>query len=272
MTSTSIQQNAWTPSYGDNAAENYEKYFVPVIGGPFALDLVNSAGLRPGERVLDVACGTGTIARLAAERVGQGGRVSGVDVNAAMLHVARSLPSATPIKWYESAAESVPLPDESFDVVFCGLGLQFFTDKGAALREIRRVLKPGGRVYISTPIPNAFIEVLDQAIARHVSKEASAFVHAVFSLNDPRELERLLSDAGFTSVATRVQARDVQLPSPREFMWQYISCTPLMAILPQSGNAQTEALEREVVAGWEPWVSGDGMRHPQSCVFSIARR
>ena len=272
MTSTpTIARNAWTPSYGTNAAENYEKYFVPVIGGPFALDLVNDAGLRPGERVLDVACGTGTIARLAAERVGPNGRVSALDVNAGMLSIARSLPSAVAIKWYETAAESVPLPDQSFDVVFCGLGLQFFADKSAALREMRRVLKPGGRVYISTPVPNAFFDLFDRAIARHVSEEASAFVHAVFSLNDPREMEALLADAGFTSVATRTRARNIQLPPAREFMWQYIYCTPLMAELPQSGNAQTDALEREVVAAWMPWGSGDGLRYEQSTLVSSAR-
>ena len=272
MTSTPITRTAWTPSYGNNAAENYEKYFVPVIGGPFALDLVNEAGLRPGERVLDVACGTGTIARLAAERVGTNGRVSGLDVNAAMLSVARSLPSAVPIKWYETAAESVPLPDHSFDVAFCGLGLQFFADKSAALREVQRVLKPGGRVYISTPIPNEFMNLFDRAIARHVSEEAAAFVHAVFSLNDPRETEKLLTDAGFSSVTTRVQNRTLKLPSAREFLWQYIYCTPLMAVLPQSGTAQTEALERDVVAGWAPWVSGKGLRLEQSCLFSAAHR
>ena len=272
MTSTSTTQNAWTPSYGGNAAENYEKYFTPVIGGPFALDLVNEAGLRPGERVLDVACGTGTIARLAAERVGLNGRVSALDVNAGMLSVARFLPSAVPIKWYETTAESVPLPDQSFDVVFCGLGLQFFADKSAALREMRRVLKPGGRVYISTPVPNAFFDLFDRAIARHVSEEASAFVHAVFSLNDPREMETLLTDAGFSSVATRTLTRNIQLPPAREFMWQYIYCTPLMALLPQSGNAQTEALERDVVAGWEPWTSGDGLRCEQANLVGSGRR
>jgi ubiquinone/menaquinone biosynthesis C-methylase UbiE len=272
MTSTPISRNAWTPAYGNNAAENYQKYFVPVIGEPFALDLVNGAGLRPGERVLDVACGTGTIARLAAERVGSNGRVSALDVNAAMLTVARSLPSATPIKWYETAAESVPLPDHSFDVIFCGLGLQFFADKSAALREMHRLLKPGGRVYISTPIPNAFFDVFDRAIAHHVSEEASAFVHAVFSLNDPRELEALLTGAGFSSITTRSHSRSLQLPPAREFMWQYIYCTPLMAVLPQSGNAQTQALEGEVVAGWEPWVSGDGLRYDQANLVSSARR
>lgn len=272
MTSTPITRNAWTPSYGNNAAENYQKYFVPVIGGPFALDLINEAGLRPAERVLDVACGTGTIARLAAERVGANGRVAALDVNAAMLSVARSLPSAAPIKWYETAAESVPLPDQSFDVIFCGLGLQFFADKAAALREMHRLLKPGGRVYISTPAPNAFLDLFDRAIARHVSQEASAFVHAVVSLNDPREMEALLTDAGFSAVTVRSQSRTLQLPPAREFMWQYIYCTPLMALLPQSGNAQTEALERDMVAGWAPWATEDGMRYDQSNLVASARR
>ena len=271
MTSTSITHNAWTPSYGGNAAENYEKYFVPVIGGPFALDLVNEAGLRPGERVLDVACGTGSIARLAAERVGPNGRVSALDANAGMLSVARSLPSAMPIKWYETAAESVPLPDHSFDVVFCGISLQFFADKAAALREMRRVLKPGGRAYISTPVPNAVMDLFDRAIARHVSEEASAFVHAVFSLNDPRELETLLTDAGFSSVSTRTHTRNIQLPPAREFMWQYIASTPLMDLLPQSGNAQTEALERDVADAWQPWLSEEGVRYEQSVLITIGR-
>jgi SAM-dependent methyltransferase len=272
MTSTPLTQTAWTPSYGNNAAENYQKYFVPVIGGPIALDLVNEAGLRPGERVLDVGCGTGTIARLAAERVGPNGRVSALDVNAAMLSVARSLPSANPIKWYETAAESVPLPDNSFDVVFCGISLQFFADKTAALREMRRVLKPGGRAYISTPMPNAFLERFDGAIARHVSEEASAFVHAVYSVNDPREMESLLLGAGFSPVTVRAQSRTLQLPPAREFMWQYIYCTPLMAMVPQSGNAQTEALERDVIAGWAPWATGDGMRYDQSNLVGSGRR
>jgi ubiquinone/menaquinone biosynthesis C-methylase UbiE len=272
MTSAPVTRAGYTTSFGDNAAENYQKYFVPVIGGPFALDLVNEAGLRPGERVVDVACGTGTIARLAAERVGSNGRVSALDVNTAMLNVARSLPSAVPIKWYETPAESVPLPDDSFDVAFCGLGLQFFVDKAAALREIHRVLKPGGRIYISTPQPNAFFDLFDRAIARHVSEEASAFVHAVFSLNDPREMETLLTDAGYTAITTRSQKRSIQLPPAREFMWQYVYCTPLMAVLPQSGNAQAEALERDVVASWQPWATGDGMRYDQATLVSSARR
>ena len=269
---TAGTHTAYDTTYGTNAAENYEKYFVPVIGGPFGADLVNDAKLESGDRVLDVACGTGIIARLAAERVGLTGKVAGLDVNAAMLDIARSLRTPIPVKWYETSAESVPLPDESFDVVFCGLGLQFFNDKAAALREMHRVLKPGGRVFISTPMPNSFFNVLDRAIARHVSEEASAFVHAVFSVDDPSEMRGLLDGAGFDMIDSHPHERTIQLPSASDFMWQYIYCTPLMALLPQSGNTQTGALERDVVAGWKPWSTGDGMVYEQSVLVSTATR
>jgi len=272
MSVATSKQSAYGTTYGDNAAENYEQYFVPVIGRPFAVDLVADAALQPGERVLDVACGTGIVARLAAERVGPTGQVSGLDVNAAMLGVARSLPSGVPIKWYETSAESVPLPDGAFDVVFCQLGLQFMADKAAALREMRRMLAPGGRVYISTPMPNAFFDVLDREIARHVSEEASVFVHAVFSLNDPREVHTLLADAGFEAPEAHPHSRRLRTPAARDFMWQYIHCTPLMALVPQSGDARNAALERAVVAGWQPWMSGDGMSYEQSVLVGTARR
>ena len=272
MTSTPITRTVWSTSYSDNAAENYQQYFVPVIGHPCALDLVNAAGLRPGERVLDVACGTGVVARLAAERVGSNGRVSALDINAAMLAVARSLPSAIPIKWYETAAESVPLPDQSFDVVFCGVGLQFFADKPAALREMHRVLKPGGRVYISTPVPSAFFDVFDRAIARHISEQASAFVHAVFSLSDPRQLETLIADAGFSSVNAQEHRLTLTFPPARDFMWQYIHCTPLRGILAEVSPTQTEALEQDVVAGWQPWTTGDEIRVQQGALIATGHR
>jgi hypothetical protein len=125
---------------------------------------------------------------------------------------------------------------------------------------------------VSTPIPSAFFDVLDREIARHVSEEASAFVHAVFSLNDPQEMQDLFTDAGFETLKVGAHRKQLQLPSPRDFMWQYIYCTPLMALLPQSGNAQTAALERDVVAGWQPWVSGDGMSYEQSVLAGSARR
>jgi ubiquinone/menaquinone biosynthesis C-methylase UbiE len=208
--------------YGGNAAENYERYFVPTIGTPFATGLLEAAGLQVGVRVLDIACGTGVVTRLAAERVGPKGAVAGLDVNHAMLAVAQSVPSTgTPIEWHEANAESLPLADGSFDVVVSSLGLQFVADKTSALREMRRVLAPEGRLAIATvgPTPPLFA-ILEQALARHVKPEAAAFVRAVFSLYEPQELEKLTSSAGFRDAEVRSKTLTLTLPEPSEFLWQ----------------------------------------------------
>jgi ubiquinone/menaquinone biosynthesis C-methylase UbiE len=133
------------------AAELYERYPARYILGPFVPSLVDAARLAAGERVLDVACGTGVVARAAAKRVGPAGRVVGVDLNAGMIAVARSL-SATndaPIEWLERSALDLQLENASFDAVLCQQGLQFFPDKAIALQEMRRVLAHGGRLVLS---------------------------------------------------------------------------------------------------------------------------
>ncbi len=115
---------------GGNAAEVYERDLVPAMFAPWAPVLVDAAEVRPGDQVLDVACGTGVVTRLAAERVGSAGRAVGLDSNAAMLAVARSLPpvNGAAIEWYEASALRMPLPDAAFDVVLCQQGLQQFPD------------------------------------------------------------------------------------------------------------------------------------------------
>jgi ubiquinone/menaquinone biosynthesis C-methylase UbiE len=139
------QQMDWT-AYGGSAAEIYERHMVPAIFGPWAEDLLALATPLPGERVLDVACGTGVVARLVAQRVGPSGTVVGFDLNPGMLTVARSLPppSGARIEWREGNVSAIPLPDATFDLVLCQQGLQFFPDRSAALREMRRVWGPVG--------------------------------------------------------------------------------------------------------------------------------
>jgi ubiquinone/menaquinone biosynthesis C-methylase UbiE len=272
-TTTSTPTSVYGKAYGGSAPENYQRYFVPVIGGPFAEDLIAEAALRPGERVLDVACGTGIVARLAAERVGPGGTVAALDLNPAMLSVARSVPSTgAAIRWYETSAESIPLPDAAFDVALCQLGLQFVADKSAALREMRRVLAPGGRVLATTPPPNAFFDVLDEAMTRHVGSEAGAFVRMVFSLSDPAIIERLFREAGFADVNVRTYAKELRLPEAREFLWQYVHCTPLTGMLGSLDAARIATLERDVVDRWAQWSDADGMKYQQGMNVSKARK
>ena len=136
----------------EGAAVAYDRLFTASFFAPWARVLIDLVGVEPGDAVLDVATGPGTVARMAAVRAGTPGRVAGVDLSGPMLEVARKKPAehgAAPIEFVQRPADDLQLPDGSFDVVLCQQGLQFFPDQIAALREMRRVLKPGGRVGIA---------------------------------------------------------------------------------------------------------------------------
>ncbi|MER8800707.1 methyltransferase domain-containing protein [Mesorhizobium sp. M0998] len=126
------QQEQW--QLEGSAADLYERYLVPAITALWAADLMDRAAPQSGERILDVACGTGVVARSAAERMGSG-QVVGLDINTGMLAVARSLPrgAGARIDWHEGSALEMPFPDSAFDLVLCQLGLQFFPDRSSRL-------------------------------------------------------------------------------------------------------------------------------------------
>jgi ubiquinone/menaquinone biosynthesis C-methylase UbiE len=237
---------------------NYERYFVPAIGAPLAHALIARAKLRPGEQVLDVACGTGVVTRLAAERVGDGD-VVGVDLNAGMLDVARNVARDTAIEWHEASAEALPLGDATFDVVLCQMGLQFFPDRPGALREMRRVLRPGGRVILNVPGPTpSLFGILERALSQEVGPEAAGFVATVFSLHDIDEIRGLFAAAGFTDVQARSKPETLSLPTAEDFLWQYVYSTPLAGVVAGLDEDARAALQRDVVTGWEPYTDADG--------------
>lgn len=244
-------------SYPGTAAENYQRFFVPSIGGPVAEDLIEVARLQPGERVLDVACGTGVVTRLAAERVGAAGSVTGLDVNPGMLAVARSeTPAGASIEWHEASAESMPLPDEAFDVVLCQMGLQFIPDELAALREMRRVLKSGGRVYVTVPGPRPeMFGIMADGLSRHLDAKAASFVDLVFSMHDADELRDLMRSADFREVDVQTKPKELRLPAPRDFLWQYVHSTPMAQMAAQADRARLDALEHEVCSQWQDFVA-----------------
>lgn len=248
--------------YNGTGPENYEKFFVPAIGAPLAKDLVASACLQPGERILDVACGTGVVTRLAAKQVGQPGSVAGLDVNPGMLSVARSVtPNEFAIDWYESSAEAMPLPDASFNVALCQMGLQFIPNKRKALEEIRRIVQPDGRVVLSLPGPTpALFADLGEALAKHFDPNCAGFVNVVFSLHDADELRGLMSDAGFADVEVQKTNKTLRLPAPQDFLWQYIHSTPLAAFVAKTSEAQRAILQNEIVARWQAFVVDGGTR------------
>ena len=243
-------------AYAGTAPENYERYFVPAIGRPLAHALVDLAGVRPGQRVLDVACGTGIVASVAAERVGAEGLVAGVDINPGMLAVARSTPAnAAPISWHEAPADALPFPEGAIDIVLCQLGLQFFPDRLGALREMRRVLAPSGRtlVLVPGPVPEIFA-ILEEALAAHYTPDVAAFVQVVFSLHEPDELRGLMADAGFRRSDARAHSETLPLPSPEGFLWQYVSSTPLATVVTDLDDRARTAVAQDVVASWRPFT------------------
>jgi ubiquinone/menaquinone biosynthesis C-methylase UbiE len=262
------------PPFGAPPPENYQRFFVPAIGRPLADDLLREAALKPGERVLDVGCGTGVVARLAAEQVGPSGRVAGVDINPGMLAVARSVsPGATDIEWREASAEEIPYPDGTFDVVLCQLSLQFVPDRPKALAEMHRVLVPGGRVLLNLPGPaDPLFETLADALGHHVGREAGGFVRAVFSLHEESDIEGLLKGAGFQAIDAHAYTRDLPLPAPRDFLWQYVGSTPLAGAVASASAEARSALEKEVVAGWSKYEDDSGMDYRQRILVASARR
>jgi SAM-dependent methyltransferase len=267
-----LAQQHYGRNFGSNAAENYESYFVPAIGAPVAADLIKVAALNSGERVLDVGCGTGVVTRLAAEKTGS--RVAGLDLNPGMLAVARSVTRAEmSIDWHEASAETIPLPDEGFDVVLCQMSLQFVSDKPSAVQEMYRVLAPEGRLVLNTPGPmQALFSIMEGALSKHLSPEAGGFLKAVFSLHDPGEVQDLLTAGGFQDVRVQSTTVPLRLPLPGEFLWQYLHSTPLAENVRQMDDDRLAALEREVVENAKNLVEEGGVNVPQGIVVATGRK
>jgi SAM-dependent methyltransferase len=268
-------QPRWQQVGGD-AADVYERHLVPAMFAPWAPLLLEAADVRRGERVLDVACGTGVVARLAAPRIGDAGRVVGLDVNAAMLAVARSLPPAAgaAIEWCEASALAMPLPDAAFDVVLCQQGLQQFPDRLAALGEMHRVLRSPGRLAAcvwgridGSPGMAALVEALE----RHVSLAAANNRRAPFALGDADGLRSLVDHAGFHDVSVRTMTGTARFPSPDKLVEYQLAATPLSTL----GGMHDEAfaaVARDVSAALQAYVTEDGLALPMEVNLVVARK
>lgn len=193
MSSTTSQEQI-------SAAMAYEELFVPAIFRQWARRVLDAAGVQTGDRVLDVACGTGILAREAAERMGSSEAIVGLDLAAGMLAVAERL--APSIEWHQGSAEHIPFPDGSFDAVVSQFGLMFFTDRVKALREMHRVLAPGGRLAIAVWDSLDRIPALAKELAileRIAGSEAAEPLRAPFVLGDPESLRALAREAEIDS-------------------------------------------------------------------------
>lgn len=245
------------------AAEVYDAFFLPALFAAWPPRLVEAAELEPGMRVVDVACGTGVLALAALEAVSPGGEVVGVDLNPGMLAVARR---KTPgIDWREAAAEALPLGDASQDAVLSQFGLMFFADRQAAVREMWRVLRPGGRLVI------AVWDSLDHTpgyagvtalLARLFGARVASLLRAPYVLGDPEAVRSLLEGAGVAGARIERVAGEACFPSIRSWIHSDVRGWTLSEEL---DDAQFEQLVAEAEMELRGFVTAGGQvrfEHP----------
>lgn len=238
-----------------SAGERYERFLTPTIFHPWAVDLVARAAPQPGERILDVTCGTGVVAREALRVVGESATVTGVDLNVGMLSVARARDPQGAIAWSEGSAQALPFSDASFTLVLCQQGLQYFPDRAGALRDMRRVLVPGGRMMLSVwrAIEHSpGFQALGKAWARHVSPGTE--VLPPFALGDGDGLLAEVESAGFYDVHREAVSQLLRFPSTEEFLVAHIEGSPMAETWAQLSEPTRVAVVRDVAAALVTYV------------------
>ncbi len=233
---------------------------------PWAGPLLDAVQLAPGERALDVACGTGFVARQAIERVRPSGTVTGVDVNGSMLSIARAKNAdGDGVRWLQCDVAELPFASESFDVAVCQQGLQFFPRPTNALEEVRRVLVPGGRLGVSVwgaLEDNIYFAALEEAVARFVGSEAAEGLRNPHAQADPQGVLAVLQDGGFVEIEVKACSIEVQLPHPEDFVLDHLSAMPVASAINALSPHTRAQLFDTICERLEPYRGDAGVRVP----------
>ncbi|MDU8946753.1 class I SAM-dependent methyltransferase [Ovoidimarina sediminis] len=256
--------------------EVYEASWVRAQMGRAAEDLVAAVNVAPGDRVIDVGCGTGVVARTAAELTGSAADVIGTDVSAEMVEAAAKFAAEAgypDIVWLECDAAAIPLPDATFDVVLCQQGLQFMPDKPGAMAEMARVMKPGGRLALSvwkarSPIGAAFSTVLD----REFGEGTTAPWDMVYSLGDRNRLHDLAAGAGLREAYVSFDVKFARHPSPTNFITGAIAGSPIAGTIEKLPVSEHDRLIREILEELAEFQDDYGLAVPAQCLTLTARR
>ena len=262
-----------------NPALAYHQYLGPAIFVPMTRVTLWAAKVKQGERVLDVACGTGIVTSQLPALVGGTGKVVGLDVNPAMLAVAAAQPQpeGPKIEWVQANAMQTGLPDASYDVVICQHGLQFFPDRAAGAREMRRVLADGGRAIVAcwqSLDHQTFFATLMRSIARHLNV-TEAETAQPFTLGEPDVLRDMLETAGFTNVDMQKHVIDARFPQPEKFVRLSAGAGAAAAVMPDVYEGiDLEALVAKVLvdvkADLDRYREGDVLRFPMPANLAVA--
>lgn len=275
MTTTLRPAAGW--QLDEAGATSYEDVLVTALLRGWAEDLVAATGPRPGQRVVDVATGTGIVARTAAPYVGPTGRITGIDVNPAMLTVAKRVSAGIdpPIRYAQGTADALPVDDGAADVVFCQQGLQFFPDPAAALGQLHRICAPGGRLGVATCRDLAHqpgYRVLVDVLARHAGPEAAGIIASPYALGDLERLRGLVTGAGFTGTHARIVVSPMRVPSAEALLRGETSSSPLGDVVERLGPDAGRAAVDDLTTALAPHTDDDGVLFPFETVVLTATR
>lgn len=260
-------------------AQTYDQYLGPAVFAPLSTVVLEHAAPTAGERVIDLACGTGIVTLQLARLVGETGKVVGVDVSAPMLAFAsaKAPPPGCEIEWREGNASSlVDLDNGAFDLLICQQGMQFFPERQTAASEMRRVLTSEGRAVIA-----CWQGLEHQALFQHLVETQSRVlripleaVAVAYSLGDAATLETTLEDAGFERVEIFEHELTVQLPEPGELVRRTLITGA--ATKPQFASIDLDEATAEITKILAPvllhYTKGDHVVFPMKTNIAIAKR
>jgi SAM-dependent methyltransferase len=238
------------------AAEYYEAAFVPAFFAQWAPVLTAAAGVRTGQAVLDVGCGTGVLARTAADLVGPSGSVTGLDLNEAMLTVARR--TRPDLTWRQGSADALPFEDGSFDVVLSQMALMFFPDHARAVAEMARAAAPGGTVGVLVPselLRQVAFAPFMEVVGRHAGQEGVSLLGSYFACGGLDRLTGLVEAAGLAVTDRRVHVGTYRAPSVDAAVANEVESTPLRERIT---DEVYQRIREDALQVWAPYTSGDG--------------
>ena len=257
-----------------DAAASYHELLVPALMDEWAPRVADAAAIRQGDRVLDVACGTGVLARAAASRAGSTGAVTGLDFSPGMLAVAARVSPG--LRWQQGTAEALPFPDQSFDAVVSQFGLMFFPDRVGALREMMRVLVPGGRLAVAvwgsladTPAYAAEVALVD----RLAGATAAEALRSPFVLGEPARMTELFAAAAIPGARIRSQQGRGRFSSIRIMLEADLrGWLPLMGVVLADDLIEEILRQAEIVV--EPFVTHEatGVAFASPAVLATAAK
>lgn len=257
-----------------NAAEIYESQKVPAMFGPLADATLNEVSLAPDDAVLDIACGTGILARKARSRVGEKARVAGIDLNDSMIATAQGLRDsyAQSCEWHVSPVDAMPFEDSAFSKVFCQQGFQFFPDESAALREMRRVMRSGGLLAMTIwSGPAVLFTVMAEGIARSMDRDTADKLLLPFTYAGHDQLQTRMSQAGFIDVARKGLPIDRVVRDADCTMEQEILGNPVGSVVAAKGEQTMKAIIDHTLDGMSEYRVGADLVFPQDSFLYLGR-